>query len=791
MRFLSVLLIIGSLILVGTVTRIPAENVVITKIDRDGDDLFEYIRFPYDCDGDGTTWTPCTDAETPEKACAYNGERVWSDFNDDFACAVDYLEAGGTIELEDGIYPIRAYTCSGGTNPGESCNLSDNSECDGGGTCTAATDGYTETMTYPNGERRSGPASVVTLLPSARKTGMKLTAVSSADFNGYTDGIRSGAWIVDDKGNTWDQAGSKRTDAALNGFVTGVSHDLGSDEYGETLFDATCSTYGTDGYVGIIAGGGSSPSMPGVKTICVDNSEGWVDNCATAGMPILLYGTALNQAVQSHQQSYVTGVCDSGNAVCDCGTGKFVSIDGMSETVGDSATPWAYIAKTDIRYRVDNPIIERIAWAPQNSFDLDWIESENSPINCGEAYVTGQNDPTTYDNACDLTSIFGWYPSYGSQVRHNAWITPSSLHSGTVDGADVNQTVEFGPGNVVRYGAGTGFMDMSGNLWVHHNFFEGCQMGEFDKAACLFQLGEGTLVEHNKFNRIGFMVCGDGEIDAGKSVQRSTECATPLNVEYYCGQLISLKTDVVRMRFNRFLAINACANAVVELEGPDNMVEFNDFVGTISGFSVWVTAAAHRTKIRFNTFEWVPGWGELAADWGHDYDRLHSMPIAVSVNGTAPNDLTIFGNKARFEDSIDDVTPEEANCFVGVSDIGDSIGVADHWNIQDNTIRGYYSLICDTGDNPELEGSWDETFPTPYAGDWINTHSNMRLSWKGTADGFNSRPTCNAAAKGHFYMFYNVADHSCVDPGNDAQTSASPCYCDGTGPAWTELDLWP
>jgi hypothetical protein len=628
-------------------------------------------------------------------------------------------------------------------------------------------------------------------LPSARKTGMKLTAVSAADMNRYKDGIRSGAWIVNDLGSTWDQAGGQDPDTlglGVNAFVAGVSAVETIGIYGETMVDATCSTVAN-----IIDGGvGFHSPVAGAKAICVDNSASWVDNCAVDGMPIVLYGTAPNQLVDSYQLGYVTHVCDTGNALCDCGTGKFVGIDGLYDAVGDSVTPYAGIAKLDERYRTDGIVIERITWAPQNPFDLAAsFPDENSPIDCAEAYVESQNDPTTYDNICDLSSVFGYYATYGAQLRDSSVATSSSLHAAAIDGSSyLSVNSQFGPGNVIGPGAGNRVMDMSGNLRVHHNLWEGCAYGDRDSPACIAQLGEGSTIEYNTFKGVGLLVCGAGEDDAGFSVQSAASCNTAGNAEYYCGRMIGLGGNINRVRFNRFLAVHGCTEGAVQVGGPDNVFEGNEWIGTIGGPALDVSAAADRTQIRNNTFDFTPGWGASGGEYGDATDRTGSMPINVLIS-SGPHAIEITGNRARYEDTLTDVTPEEANCLVGLNDVGDAVGIADHWNLEGNMIRGYYSLLCDYDDNAAAEGSWDETFPTPYVGDWINTHSQIRLSWKGTADGFNSRPTCNAAAKGHFYMFYNVADHSCVDPGNDAEINASPCYCDGVGPAWTELDLWP
>jgi hypothetical protein len=796
--FAAPLLILG---IFGLTTRWPAESIDITCIDRDGDDLCESIFFPYDCDGDGTTWTSCTGLRAGDRACAYNGERVWTDFANDFACAVDYLEAGGTITMDDGLYPIRLYVCNAGADVGKSC--SKHADCAGGDYCALASDfsAYYSAQTYPNGESRGSQATIATYLPSARKTGMKLTAVGAKDANGYRDGIRSGAWILDDRGSSWNTAGVFGPAAGgMNAFVTGVSQVSSNDNYGTTMIDTTC------GAANIL-----ESFMPGWGTICIDEASSFVTNCIADGVKIKITGRGLNETVgERYQIVDVTSVCDSGETECECGggSGVLVGVDGISELKAKAASPWGVVERIDERYVTDGITIERVTVAPQNAFKMSWAGTDQSPVHCGDDYqpvetCKGAGDPHTcctgagtgncddaedYPQDCDLASHFGYYQSSNTRVQDTAWITPSSIFNGSVDGGSGLIHSFFGPGNVIRPGAGDVFMDASSDLHIVDNLFEGCQVGHATAIACIAQWGQGVIIEGNEFRGIGLSICTGGN-DDGLAVYNEGNCSGGVAGKDYVmlrQPLIGTSTDLNIIRGNAFKGVRGGDYSIIQVGSPDAVIEQNYFTGVFGALPIRIFAAAHRTQVRNNQADFTSAWDEgyPASYW------VFGPLVTVGVTaGTGPYGISVVGNRIRHEDRPDDGSPDPASCVVAVNDFNATRNaIIETWNIQDNIARGTIGLVCDGDDDPDLEGSWDEAVPVPPIGPWINTLGQYRYEWMGSADGHNSRPTCNAAAEGQLYVFYNVDASSCADKGDDTGTRAHPCYCDGT--TWQAVALW-
>ncbi len=191
-------------------------------IDRSGDGLFEYIRFPQDFDGDGTGWKTCdcggtttpgytagyicgtyrtslTDdaavdysgdpdgagpltADSPNNpaVCRFHGERVWDDTTDD-AAAMEALYGPGTlVEWEPGTYDLV------GTEQGDTTDCWD-----------SATETFVDDCpTDDDGSTRFSAVRV--MADSLHFKG------AGGDANGETDLIRSGTWVVQDNGRKAD-----------------------------------------------------------------------------------------------------------------------------------------------------------------------------------------------------------------------------------------------------------------------------------------------------------------------------------------------------------------------------------------------------------------------------------------------------------------------------------------------------------------------------------------------------------------------------------------------------------
>ena len=111
-----------------------------TTVDADGDGIYEYVKFPQDFDGDGTTWQTCecgggttpgytadyicgtfrtSDADFTQvnysgddgagnpAECRFEGQRVWDDASDDLNALYAQTGANTVIEFEPGTFAMK------------------------------------------------------------------------------------------------------------------------------------------------------------------------------------------------------------------------------------------------------------------------------------------------------------------------------------------------------------------------------------------------------------------------------------------------------------------------------------------------------------------------------------------------------------------------------------------------------------------------------------------------------------------------------------------------------------
>lgn len=156
-----------------------------TATDRDGDGIYEYVRFPQDFDGDGTTWQTCdcggdtlatasnggydadylcgtfrasdtdfltqTDYSAGDAAgnpaeCRFHGEQVWDDTTDDLNALLTRTGPGTVIEFTEGTFALKGGgvpTADDTWGNGDQTNCWQSSTGDYSDTCQTTEDGVT------------------------------------------------------------------------------------------------------------------------------------------------------------------------------------------------------------------------------------------------------------------------------------------------------------------------------------------------------------------------------------------------------------------------------------------------------------------------------------------------------------------------------------------------------------------------------------------------------------------------------------------------------------------------
>jgi len=345
------------------------------SVDYDGDGLYDYVRFPQDFDGDGTTWQTCdcggsttpgfsaeyicgfyrtsaTDATPADytsgdsasnpASCRFHGERVWNDTTDDSTALHALLEPGATIYVEEGIYPML-----GAESTGADANDCWDSTAGAWGTDNCAV--------------VDGVATSAVLL---RKNGLTLTG-AGADANGERNLVREGAYFVRNRGlrADWGAAETLQTRVFCTGYTQldgeggcGVGivpdagavieltypqgqcidrFDLGSPKQISGSPDGRCDTNSA----WFVGGGGTKGSANLSHQICVDNFGGYADGLVE-GSTVILSSTSVSGA-----ESSILGRVDVQGAAGSCNTNDrlitLAATQGLRDT-GDTETHGLY-----------------------------------------------------------------------------------------------------------------------------------------------------------------------------------------------------------------------------------------------------------------------------------------------------------------------------------------------------------------------------------------------------------------------------------------------------------------
>lgn len=225
--------------------------VSASTVDVDGDGRFEYVAFPLDFDGDGTTWQTCDcgggttpgyttdyicgtfragdddytqtdysagdDAGNPAE-CRFEGQRVWDDATDDLNALYNQSGPGFEIDFAPGTYAMKGGnvpTSDSGTHVPTTCW--DSGTASYGGTCQVTTSGRT-------------------LIKSAEFpwSGTVLTG-SGVDQNGDMDLVYEGTMFVTNSGprTFWN------TSTVNNGFLSLGLPAVGASATGGILVEKT------------------------------------------------------------------------------------------------------------------------------------------------------------------------------------------------------------------------------------------------------------------------------------------------------------------------------------------------------------------------------------------------------------------------------------------------------------------------------------------------------------------------------------------------------------------------
>jgi hypothetical protein len=772
------------------------------QVDSDGDGLYEYLRFPFDYDGDGTSAVTCSGAGSPDDACAFSGEQVWPDFIDDFNAADDMLAAGGTLDcVGDWLLPVRAKACSGGSDSGLSCNL--DADCGGGGTCEWYNDGYQDRYSFASGEPRSSTAPEVARLPAAQKAGASYY-FGAPDLNAELDGYRSGCWVLNDLG-AHPGIDSEAEEGSLSNWAFGIGSFRNADTYGTPTFadhdgDGNYDDSYTD--VELTFNTGDAALCLCNQTACGATETGWVETYLDSG-DWLLFGdggsngptyTNDGNTAKNFPIAQVHAISDSND--CDSATGRQVFLN-----VADFDAP-----ATISEVRVFEVLPEQLAmditvtggsWAPQNPFTQNGYGANATRSSTCGAWSTN-TAAQSEDKDCDTSSMIGMFQGVRNNFQNAAVHYPSAMQYSVLDGQDgcidcVYQHNYVGPGY-----AGAGIIDTGTGYSLIENTLDGCQLHDTSTAACIRTLGDNARLHDNLFINVGMGECSNLDPCAQDSDCSSGICT------HYPGTVVRLNDGHNSLFRNRFLGITF-GDAIVEVVGPDQDISENIFSGVTtragagivlgSTSSGLTTANVKLTNNRFqylNTYRdedfiaWVSirdatnvvGSGNLFQS-SEPSDSEGTLPAPISVGNLASDDMVAEVGNMSWTGSVlrgyehlfmrDDYTNAGGRCTDDYTNDCDA----------DSECTGDCTYViandASVGADPQVSGNL-VSFPP---GSKTYEMDGLFLNDVG-AMLHAEKPTCDRTTKGWRIV---VGDSgSCT---SDDTSELADCYC--TGSAWAAV----
>ncbi len=463
-------------------------------VDADGDGFYEYVRLPFDADGDGTTWKTCEcgtatapakdaqwlcgshagvsytagDAAANPAQCKFDGQRIWDDIGDDFVAVESQMTEGTHVEFEAGTYVIQ------GTD------IDDQTKC-----WNSTAGDFTDDCPL---EESIALANVM-----ARHSGMRLSG-QGVDANGFQDWQFTGTHFTKDKGTraAWRTAGN--SDTALDngqlcvGFPRSGAHgqcgpsltdQVGSADIISHVRKGGCWDANMDGdcdYDPAASMSQDEDRTNGVEVqepekFCVKNTSSWVTSNMAVGSEHFLSqqnrGGGIGRVmyrVEAIAGSAGTGVCDSD------ATGIEVTMGGVPATHDLSAITWGFpqaafaeIWGTDGAQQDGNEPHATISakvnpakWTSDIIVEQLWMSHQA---------WRGTGGCTGAEAACDEGTLITVGSGVNHTLRHIGVIHANTAHGsgGAVNGEPYAINLEVSR-SVFRFGTGAGLIDIS-NSW--------------------------------------------------------------------------------------------------------------------------------------------------------------------------------------------------------------------------------------------------------------------------------------------------------------------------------------
>ena len=592
----------------------PAQT---TDIDSDG--LYEYVRFPQDFDGDGTSWYTCdcggsdgeaaayTDAyicgtfrtsdtdftqvdysgtgggasvdnvNNPAE-CRFHGQKIWDDASDDLNALYDLVTVGSEIEIQAGTYVLK-----GGDVPTSDSGAHTTTTC-----WDSGTGAYGGTC-FTNADGRTLRNSVEFV-----HDGMQVYG-AGVDADGDRDLVYEGTMFVTNNGprTFWN------TNTVNNGQI-----QLGRPStFGNTITNLVEYEYQNGATSGDNSGDGRE------NVLCLDSTQ--VTAQMNLGELWQLTMTHPENGLLHRTMMYVSEisatVCGgTGVEVKFAGADKY-SIDLMEDVPGDYQTAWGprvIPATTSYVTEVaEDQISQGIGLSDVWFTHLDYIGAGG--CNLSEIDVPGE---TTGE--CDTGVVLNISGGYNTLV----------------DGIGVIQTsTSFGSGQAIN----TGTTNI--NARVQNSLFRYNQGGLIDVSQYMIfrdnALMDNTLIRNNKWD--------GGDTATGNIVAFVRFQADNWRVEDNVFVRNSAPTD-------DYLGETRISNALIDLSGFNGLVRNNTFRNNAMTCAT-VSSGARHMVIDNNYFEC--GSLNTTDTAGQDqHDRAASIVIRSKSNAIT-SDLFIMNNR--------------------------------------------------------------------------------------------------------------------------------------------------
>lgn len=715
----------GYLTIKGSWDQISSESTV----DRDGNGLYEYVLFPQDFDGDGSSWHTCDcgggsspawwpttdwicgthaesttnltqrdysddDGDNQPTACKHEGQSVYVDAMDDFNSlnGTDQmpgkLETGAIVEFEKGTYVLKGRAASNTSGPYYCWDSASNS--------FPSSD---DPDLFNNGRCQQKDGTWLTDL-HVDVSGVTITG-QGVDPNGFSqDLIIDGTHIVNENGNIddWQDAGNAASTIANARIVVG--HPAVTTNNSFNIIDNTRKSDCVD------ANGDELCDSDGTRVYLVENTEeAWhwcVDTTnRTAG------GAALSSSVipDGSLVSLTTPSTKVGlgrtwyrvkevtSTACSFGTGTGVEVVvagtpylndlGGTGTMSDDAaySRYAYEVYGDVGpYEIRGSGYSAL---PSTSYFTGVIVEDRltSNITIKNLWVSHVDypgtggcvgDPTVFEvSGCDQGAIFKITSGFNHTLSDFGVLeTGGFVGSGNIIDADQYTTRVTVENGLFRYNFGSGLVEL-GNNWV---------------------LRDSTFLDNS-----GVVYDQNGTSPAGA---------------FYFVRQQAFSYEILNNIFERNFIVGNQVSAIVELLGEYGTFSGNKMTHSPSS-CLNIKPGARHLNIKDNLLDCGASvfWSNVTnGDNGFGSRYVMGVPILIDLSeGVNTEFINIENNKflgsGNITRYIDSEVPEEAGYAILIrenqsSDEDYDIGIGGI-NIKNN----YFQLPTDRSENVDEDAS--------------------------------------------------------------------------------------